>query len=268
MKPQILLITLLVVVCLTISTASAACNDGFCYGTHNSHQNSQHNSHPYKNTRPHTGSNYQTYSGSSCTDCNGSNCNSGNCFSGCNNNCTSCGSSCPNGNCETTQNTGQPTSTTYSGVTSYNPHEGNIYEVGGDGQRLVLTNYANAADPTYQQLLDFIKSDKTDELPYTNTFVCSDFAEALHNNAEKAGIKCAWVGCDFTQGKGHAFNEFNTTDRGIVYIDCTGVPSPDGNQDKILSCAIEQPLTAEYLFRSNYYSAGSMGTVEKLHIFW
>lgn len=153
-------------------------------------------------------------------------------------------------------------------MTSYSPHEGNIYEVGGNGQRLVLTNYGNATDPTYQQVLDFIKSDKTDELPYTNTFVCSDFAEVLHNNAEKAGIKCAWVGCDFTRGLGHAFNEFNTTDQGIVYIDCTGVPNPNGNQDKILNCAIGQTLTAKYLFRSNSYSAGDMGIVQNLHIFW
>ena len=215
MKPQILFITLWIVLCLTISTASAACNDSFCYGNHNSY----HNWHPYNNCRTCTGNNCQACSGSSgtgynCANCNnccncndvnccpGSNCNCTDCGSYCpgsNCNCTSCGSSCPKGNSENSGNsettttatttTNQLPATTSSGVTSYNPHERNIYEVGGNGQRLVLIDYANARDPTYQQTLDFIKSDKTDELPYTNTFVCSDFAEVLHNNAEKAGIR-------------------------------------------------------------------------------
>jgi hypothetical protein len=261
----------LIVLCLTISIASAACNDGFCHGTHNSHQNW----YTHKNISTYTGNRCQTCSGSSGVDhnCFNSkncyNCNDGNNCPGCNCNFTSSGSSGPNGNngnLGTTPN--QPPESDSSGVTSYNPQEGNIYEVGGNGQRLILTNYANATDPTYQQLLDFIKADKTDELTYTNTFVCSDFAEVLHNNAEKAGIKCAWVGCDFTYGEGHAFNEFNTTDKGTMYIDCTGVPNPNGNQDKILNCVIGQPLTAKYLFRSDSYSAGNMGIVKQLHIFW
>lgn len=299
MKSPLLFITLCVVLCISISTASAAYNSGSFHGNHNPH----HNWHPYNNCKTCTGNNCQACTGNNCQACSGSsgtgtgcncincnncsNCNDGNCFPGCNCNCTGCGSSCPNGNSgnndisgnggnsgnsvnsETNPITYQPPETTSSGVTSYNPHTGNIYEVGGDGQRLVLTDYASAKDPTYQQMLDFVKSDNTDELPYTNTFVCSDFAEVLHNNAEKAGIKCAWIGCEFTNGgEGHAFNEFNTTDKGVVYIDCTGVPNPDGNQDKILSCTIGQPLTSEYLFRSNYHSVGSMGIVKDLITFW
>ncbi|OEU41668.1 hypothetical protein BGV40_13720 [Methanosarcina sp. Ant1] len=87
-----------------------------------------------------------------------------------------------------------------------------------------MTNYENATNPTYNQVLTFVKADKTDEKAYTSSYVCSGFSQDLHNNAEKAGIKCTWVGCEFTQGEGHAFNEIQTTDKGIVYIDCTGVP--------------------------------------------
>ncbi len=276
MKSPLLFLTLCTVLCISISTTSAAYNGGSFQGNHNPNQSR----HPYNNCKTCTENNCQTCSDSSgsgcnCINCNNcSNCNDGNCFPGCNCNCTGCGLTCPNGNSgnsgnsETNPITNQPPETTSSGVTSYNPHTGNIYEVGGDGQRIVLTDYANAKDPTYQQMLDFIKSDNTDELPYTNTFVCSDSAEVLHNNAEKAGIKCAWVGCEFTKGEGHAFNEFDTTDQGVVYIDCTGVPNPNGNQDKILNCTIGQSLTSEYLFRSNYHSVGSMGIVKNLIIFW
>ena len=54
-----------------------------------------------------------------------------------------------------------------------------------------------------------------------NSFTCGDYAEQVQNNAENAGIKCAWVGIDFTQGGGHACNAFNTTDKGLIFIDCT-----------------------------------------------
>ena len=110
--------------------------------------------------------------------------------------------------------------------------EGYIYqddyiEVGGDGEPIELINNPDATNPTYIQLIAFIASDATNRLPYIDggpdAFVCSDFAEVLHNNAEAAGIKAAWVGIDLYQEEiGHAINAFQTTDRGLVYIDCTG----------------------------------------------
>lgn len=71
-------------------------------------------------------------------------------------------------------------------------------------------------------------------------YVCSDFAEIVHNNAEKAGIKKVWEGCDFTRGSGHAFNMFSTTNKGVI-----------GNQDKILTVKFGKLLTAKPLFKSN-----------------
>jgi len=110
--------------------------------------------------------------------------------------------------------------------------EGYIYqddyiEVGGDGEPIVLVNNPDAIDPTYTQLMAFITSDNTNRLPYIDggpgAFVCSDFAEVLHNNAEAVGIKAAWIGIDiYNEEIGHAINAFQTTDMGLVYIDCTG----------------------------------------------
>ena len=87
-----------------------------------------------------------------------------------------------------------------------------------------LTNYNSARDPTWQQLIDFIATDKTDAKSWVeNTFMCGAFAEEVHNNAESVGIKAAVVAIDFTGGGiGHALNAFRTVDRGLVYIDCTG----------------------------------------------
>jgi hypothetical protein len=94
--------------------------------------------------------------------------------------------------------------------------------VKASGSRVCLVNYKNATDPTWDELISFLEGDDTDEHPYIeDSFVCADFAEMLHNNAEASGIKAAYVGVDFVVGEGHAINTFNTTDKGLVYVDCT-----------------------------------------------
>ncbi len=87
-----------------------------------------------------------------------------------------------------------------------------------------LVDNVEAVDPTWQQLEAFLLSDETDKNPYVvGVYVCGSFAEDLHNNAEAAGIKAAWVALDFDDDSvGHALNAFDTVDRGLVYIDTTG----------------------------------------------
>lgn len=93
----------------------------------------------------------------------------------------------------------------------------------GDGEPVVLYENDYAADPSWEQLKQFVVNDATDEQPYiADSFVCADFAAMLHNRAEAAGIRTAYVSVEFTDGPGHALNAFNTTDQGLIYIDCTG----------------------------------------------
>lgn len=109
----------------------------------------------------------------------------------------------------------------------------------GDGYRdpLVLKNYASAHDPTWVELKAFLLSDKTDvEIYVVGEFVCGDFAETLHNNAEASGIRAAFVIIWWeNESVGHAINAFNTSDRGMVYIDDTGwtVASPCGADSEV-----------------------------------
>jgi len=117
-------------------------------------------------------------------------------------------------------------------------YENGAIEVGGDGEPIELINNPDATNPTYAELLAFIKRDRTDEYSYIFgppkiAYVCSDFAEDVHNNAEAAGIKAAWVGIDIDgKTEGHALNAFQTTDIGLVYIDCTG----KGLWDELSGC--------------------------------
>ncbi|RPJ79347.1 MAG: hypothetical protein EHM20_01680 [Alphaproteobacteria bacterium] len=161
----------------------------------------------------------------------------------------------------TTAPTTAPTDAT--GTTTVKLCSNNVCTVGGNGQVITLTNYNNAVNPTYDQLIAFLKTDRTDEKPYTSTYVCSDFAKTLHDSAEKSGISAGWVGAN---GCNHAFNVFQTTDQGTIYIDCTGVPGGATLQDKQLNVAVGQPLTGKYLFRSSPVQMGC--TVKSLLVYW
>jgi hypothetical protein len=89
---------------------------------------------------------------------------------------------------------------------------------------IILKPNNNAADPTWSQLQSFIQSDNTDKHAYNySSYTCGDFAQTLYNNAELAGIRCAFVTIHFSDGiVPHALNVFKTTDKGLIYIDCQG----------------------------------------------
>lgn len=165
--------------------------------------------------------------------------------------------------------------------------------VGADGHTITLMNNESALDPSYEQLVAFIKKDKTNEILYNNTsFVCSDAAERVHNNAEKEGYKCAWVYVDFTNERatlnpetnalvvGHSCNLFNTTDRGIVAIDCTGGSSSTDNDSSVDLSKWDNEVSlvqnGEYTPRLMYSFPGSdklkpflsMGTIADYYAFW
>lgn len=140
------------------------------------------------------------------------------------------------------------------------------YETGADGHRITLCNNKTAIDPTYQQLTDFVKSDKTDEIPYNYSgFACTDFAESVHNNAEAAGYKCAWVDINFiNHGAAHSCNAFNTVDRGLVFIDCTNYGNP--YNDKIVDLKVGKGYRPEGI--GNYYKYYSRGIVKNYQVYW
>jgi len=144
--------------------------------------------------------------------------------------------------------------------------------VGADGHYIALENNPDATDLSWAELKVFLLKDNTDSIEYDfDRFVCADFAEMLHNNAETAGIRAAFVAIQlgpcsyYPMSGGHALNAFETTDKGLVYIDCTS--SNQGvNSDKI----VEVVAGKEYVPRSIFPEPGwsdtwdSMGKVEKI----
>jgi len=137
-------------------------------------------------------------------------------------------------------------------------------------------------NPSWEELTTFLWEDTTDQLEYVfPTFVCEDFARTLQSNAKKAGLRCAfanvklkgypdWFNYGIPSNTGHGLNAFETTDRGLVYIDCTGLPSGfggPGNCDKI----IDVKIGGEYIPRSVFpnllgWHWVSMGTIVDIDI--
>lgn len=101
------------------------------------------------------------------------------------------------------------------------------------GEPVKLIDNESSHDPTWNELMLFLKEDDTDRILYQkDIFDCVDFAERLHNNAEKAGIRAAYVSVVYHDlPKGHAINAFQTSDKGLTFIDCTGAQYPLGELD-------------------------------------
>ncbi|MCX6013709.1 MAG: hypothetical protein NTV30_09995, partial [Chloroflexi bacterium] len=144
--------------------------------------------------------------------------------------------------------------------------------VGAKGNPIILKNNRHAENPTWEELKQFLLEDNTDKILYEDAiFVCSDFSETLHNNAEKAGIKAGYVCITFFNSTtGHTLNVFTTTDRGIIYIDDTGTETGILNADKTVDCAKDAYYQPVSIFPNPGYFLmwENMGTVKEIWVQW
>jgi len=181
------------------------------------------------------------------------------------------------------------------------------------GKFIILINNKNATDPTYSQLVSFLRQNRTDRFPYTYTLnvagfyygsaeshvnlkriqniidgteqpmpphVCADFAERLHNEAEMAGIRCAYVSIDLSgysdpynygipSNSGHALNVFQTTDRGLIYVDVTNSPGPSRSVTTVSLQVGKQYIPVSLFPEQGWDSTySSMGTVTDVQVIW
>jgi len=119
----------------------------------------------------------------------------------------------------------------------YDEGESDGYQLGYDegylqGAEDITENGWYIRDPTYQEAIAFINSDKTDENEYTDDYVCYDFTADFDDNAAQMGYRCGFVYIEFPDSA-HAIACFNTTDNGIIYV--------EPQNDEIVTIAIGQP---------------------------
>ncbi|MDK2990763.1 MAG: hypothetical protein PWR16_2292, partial [Methanoculleus sp.] len=95
------------------------------------------------------------------------------------------------------------------------------YRINHHGDLPNLVNNPYAHNPTWAELKAYLAEDQTERQHYNPwDYKCGGFAETLHNNAEAAGIRAAWVALDLDGiADDHAVTAFETTDYGFVFID-------------------------------------------------
>jgi len=94
------------------------------------------------------------------------------------------------------------------------------YEAGYEsGLREGVSGY-NLHNPTYQEMNEFLAEDTTSLKAYVeDEYVCTDFSAEVNNNAEAQGIRCAIVDIFYPEGYGHTTVAFETTDRGLRFVE-------------------------------------------------
>jgi hypothetical protein len=134
-----------------------------------------------------------------------------------------------------------------------------------------LTRNATASNPSWNQLVNFLQTDYTDQKPYVyGVYTCGNYAEDVFNHAETVGIRAAVVSIYFENSwDGHALNAFKTTDRGLVYIDCTGETGEGYHPRMVTRATVEigKPYTRDFIFPTGYYFEPD-DTVESISIYW
>ena len=157
----------------------------------------------------------------------------------------------------------------------------------------MLINYKNAADPTYTQLVGFLKSDKTDEYPYTaanvtpNTYYgtakshvdLTRIQDIIDGTAQQVTPMFAailprgcittpkWPAsdvpmCRYLSTGLHSLDAFQTSDKGLIYIDDTGAVPGNGVSRcvKTVSVAVGQAYQPVSLFSTPGWSSTWDGT--------
>ena len=138
---------------------------------------------------------------------------------------------------------------------------GECIVVGADGHYITLRNNPVAVNPSWAELKAFLHNDRTDSRYYDKkSFVCADFAETIHNNAEAQGIRAAFVevrinaGADSLTGGEHALNAFETTDRGLVFVDCVSA-NQGMNADRIVQVGAGKEYIPRSIFPASSWEA-------------
>lgn len=163
-------------------------------------------------------------------------------------------------------------SVVFSGPATFAPTSSKIAKA--DGTLVKLLNSTTAHDPeSLEQIYNFLRRDRTDELPYEpGRFVCADFAERLHNQAEAAGLRCAYVTLEFASGEMHASNAFRLRNGTMVFVDCTnsrsnGETRGPASHDTLVQVEVGRPHTPKPI-NDIPWTFAPMGVVRDFAVQW
>ena len=139
-----------------------------------------------------------------------------------------------------------------------------------NGTAIWLVERKSAGDPAYGALISWLKDDPTEHGAYDQEHVCAEFATQLYNNAERDDIKAHIVVVDFKDGGiAHMIVAFNTTDKGLIYVDDTGITAAQNaagvpDLDRIVDLVPGQPYRTHFIppFNSSMQDTLNLGVIQ------
>ena len=112
-------------------------------------------------------------------------------------------------------------------------------------------------NPTYLEMKAFLAQDTTNNNEYVEgQYVCVDFAAKVNNDAEAENMRCGVVDIFYPDGYGHTIVAFDTTDRGLIFIE------PQFDQE------VQLIVGRSYSKINNFTSAPRDDTIERYLISW
>jgi hypothetical protein len=98
--------------------------------------------------------------------------------------------------------------------------EASLFDLQVNYDRLTVGYGYLLRDPSYRAMQEFLAADMTSGEDYViGEYTCVDFAAQVKANAARQGIRCAYVVIEYRGGSGHAAVAFQTTDRGLVFVE-------------------------------------------------
>jgi hypothetical protein len=115
----------------------------------------------------------------------------------------------------------------------------------------------NLHDPSYQEVLDFLAKDHSEDVPYNKeNHICTDYTTDVNNNAEKAGLRCGSVYIIYPE-TGHSIIAFDTTDKGLIFIE------PQYDKE------VKLPVGKSYSVSNGFYNPDNIDdTIVRYLIMW
>ncbi len=130
-------------------------------------------------------------------------------------------------------------------------------------QRLTAGYGYAVRDPTYDMVMGFLEADPTIDRRYDiDNYNCTDFSADVKANAAREGIRCAYVNIYFPNLLGHAIVAFNTTDKGLIFIE----PQTGGEVDLRVGRSYYESLILES--GQSYFRPDYDDTVVRYSLIW
>lgn len=118
-------------------------------------------------------------------------------------------------------------------------------------REILLKNARYSRDLTYKELISFLQKVKLNYKRYVpDKYECRHYATDLHNKAEKLGIRTGVVYIEFQDTSlMHSINVFDARDKGLVFIDCTGLKrSHKKDYTAEVKLLVDKPYAKQCLF--------------------